>query len=233
MLYGGFVGYDDTPRRGKAGELVNNRTANSFKMYLTKLLAKNHAKGNDIVFLNAWNEWGEGMHLEPDNKEKYGYLEAIAYAKKNYKQYVSSFENREILVDDSYTRMLKKQNEKNRIYWEILNQWLCLKENKVDFSEYFFKRNIKKIAIYGMGIFGKHLYEELRGGNIEVVYGIDQQGNSICRELQIYAVEDNLPRVDAVVISVIYSYDEMVENIKKHNMDILLLKDIINDLDGT
>ena len=44
-----------------------------------------------------------------------------------------------------------------------------------------------------MGIFGKHLYEELRGGNIEVVYGIDQQGNSICRELQIYAVEDNLP----------------------------------------
>ena len=32
----------------------------------------------DIVFINAWNEWAEDCHLEPDMKFGYQWLEAVS-----------------------------------------------------------------------------------------------------------------------------------------------------------
>lgn len=78
VYFGAFVGYDDTPRRGKIrGKIVKYNTPEKFQKYLLKLLDISREKNKDFVFLSAWNEWGEGMYLEPDKTNGFAYLEAI------------------------------------------------------------------------------------------------------------------------------------------------------------
>ena len=79
FLPGGFVDWDNTPRN-KHGVLHAGFSIEKFRDYLTRLIARARKEKKPMVFLNAWNEWGEGAFLEPD--EKYGYqkLEAVKHA---------------------------------------------------------------------------------------------------------------------------------------------------------
>lgn len=75
-----FVNYDDTPRRGRKGLIIVGSTPKKFSRYLVEGLQKSIEEGNDLFFINAWNEWGEGNHLEPDKRYGYAYLHAVRKA---------------------------------------------------------------------------------------------------------------------------------------------------------
>lgn len=77
LFYGAFVGYDDTPRRGKKGKVLLGATPAKFEHYLYELLKIAQYKNKEYMFLTAWNEWGEGAYLEPDKMYCYSYLEAV------------------------------------------------------------------------------------------------------------------------------------------------------------
>ena len=79
-LYGGFVGYDDTPRRGLRGNVILGATPEKFSKYMLSLLEICNKNDKKFIFLTAWNEWGEGAYLEPDVEFHYEYLEALKYA---------------------------------------------------------------------------------------------------------------------------------------------------------
>lgn len=78
---GAFVEWDNTSRHGDRGRVYDGATPRKFQKYMSALIKKaKNEYHKDYIFINAWNEWAEGAHLEPDEKNKYGYLEALKNA---------------------------------------------------------------------------------------------------------------------------------------------------------
>jgi hypothetical protein len=73
-----FVSWDSTPRRAERGIIMLNATAESFEAGLAELVNDAATKPWEeaLVFINAWNEWAEGNHLEPDLTDGSARLEA-------------------------------------------------------------------------------------------------------------------------------------------------------------
>ncbi len=80
LCNGAFTAWDNTART-KYGQLFLGSNPIDFEKYMKELLSKPSAM--DCVFINAWNEWGEGAYLEPDEKYGYAYLEALKRALNN------------------------------------------------------------------------------------------------------------------------------------------------------
>lgn len=74
---GAFVGWDNTPRRGRHGRIVATATPEKFGACMRRQIAAAARDGSPFIFVNAWNEWAEGAVLEPDEHHRYAYLEQL------------------------------------------------------------------------------------------------------------------------------------------------------------
>ncbi|MBR1865980.1 MAG: glycoside hydrolase family 99-like domain-containing protein [Lachnospiraceae bacterium] len=66
-----FFEWDNTPRHGGRGYVILPPTKEKVMQYL------NLIKDDRMLLVNAWNEWAEGMMLEPTAQKGYQYLEWI------------------------------------------------------------------------------------------------------------------------------------------------------------
>ena len=83
-------GWDNSPRRERRANIFVNSTPEKYEQWLAEIcrrlgrelkpedLAQNHP--NSLIFINAWNEWGESAHLEPCQRWGRAYLEATKRA---------------------------------------------------------------------------------------------------------------------------------------------------------
>ena len=75
--------WDNTPRTGSRGVITLGSTPENYECWLAQAISKTVLEYPDqerLVFINAWNEWAEGCHLEPDLKYQHRYLEATLNA---------------------------------------------------------------------------------------------------------------------------------------------------------
>lgn len=74
--------WDNSPRRNHRGIIWQNSTPRLYKQWLIELIKEVNLRSekkeldSPLIFVNAWNEWGEGAYLEPDRDFGYAYLQA-------------------------------------------------------------------------------------------------------------------------------------------------------------
>ena len=73
------VDWDNTARYKSKSHYFIDANPELFKLNLKKLLSilKRQDKKENLIFVNAWNEWSEGAYLEPDEKFQYSNLETL------------------------------------------------------------------------------------------------------------------------------------------------------------
>ena len=110
----------------------------------------------------------------------------------------------------------------------VMNQWLIDKQEGKSLVDFFEDNGYKSIAIYGMSYLGERLMDELKDSSIEVRYAIDRNAENIYAGVEVKKPEDDLEEVDAVIVTAVFFFDEIEEQLEKIlDCPIISLEDIV------
>jgi len=87
--------WDNTARRNNQGSVFHGSTPALYESWLIDIIKETEGRqdlDDKLIFLNAWNEWGEGAYLEPDRRYGYAYLQATRDAIEKNRNIVEPME---------------------------------------------------------------------------------------------------------------------------------------------
>jgi hypothetical protein len=125
-----MLAWDNSARNRFAPSIYHNFSIKLFKEWLTdiSIFTREHLPLEEqVVFINAWNEWAEGTYLEPDRK--YGYA-----ALNTLKNVIFDLRNQEYL-DETPVHNYEIYQKR----WGYLKEELSL--NELDDIEYEFMQD--------------------------------------------------------------------------------------------
>lgn len=233
-LWLGTVDFDDTPRRGLNGRVYTGVTPEKFKKYFSLLVEKSRQAKNPFVFIDAWNEWGEGKYLEPDTVYKFEYLEAV-------KQVLDGdYRNPEIkdciaLDWEKQAGKLENQLLKKNKTFQLIDTWLMIKSHNIDIAQQLNKMGWHHIAIYGCGKYGRMFYDEISGtsDNVNVDYFIDLHSDGLRQHFKknVYSPDEDLPVCDCIVVSIVREFYNVLTYLRERtNIPVISLYEILDEV---
>lgn len=74
-----LAGWDRSPRSGRKAIIYYNNTPKEFRRAVENAIrcVENKQPEHRIIFLNSWNEWGEGAYMEPDLRYGKAFIQTL------------------------------------------------------------------------------------------------------------------------------------------------------------
>lgn len=226
--------FDASPRKGCKSTIVKGSTPERFEKYFREFLIRNLQAENEFVLINAWNEWGEGMYLEPCEEYGYGYLKAVKAAVESIRK-----EGREGCIEKSpdsgnRTEGLKTQGHglsRAAMQISVFNRWLSACRSGWRTVEFFRRYGYSTVALYGMGLLGRQLYEELAESGLQIVYYIDRAEVPGADRIPRVLPEGEWPEADCIVITAVAEFDTLYDMARQKSRGAVIdIRELFEDL---
>lgn len=126
-------------------------------------------------------------------------------------------------------QMLSKKNElqiASNYRADLLYKWLVAEKKDINFLSMFNNTEAENVGIYGYGIVGKQLANDMKEAQIKITCIIDRNAHNLKCDYPIYTLDDDLPELDMVIVTSV-NLNEVKNHIKQANCKIILLRDIL------
>jgi hypothetical protein len=132
---------------------------------------------------------------------------------------------------DLYMKWFEHHDDKFRVYYGDLIQWINIKNSGKQLADYLVIEGYVTAAIYGFGDVGKCLLDELRSSDIEVKYAIDRNASNIKTEVRVCDFSDDWEKVDVIIVTPTPFYEEIEAQInEKCPYHVISLTSLLNNI---
>lgn len=91
------------------------------------------------------------------------------------------------------------RDERIKKFYYILNRWLYMKERGEKIGDYLKKQHIRRVTIYGMGDMARHLINELKGSECQVVEVVDDMEEYYYDDIKTKLLDNSNNNTDIVI----------------------------------
>ena len=113
---------------------------------------------------------------------------------------------------ESENKLLRQRVDRSALNYKLLTKMVTI--NNKNIAEYLKESGFRNIAIYGMSDIGSLLLNTLKQSNIKVLYTIDKRAAQILSDVPVITIEQELPQVDAIIVTAAYFYTQIKEQLK-------------------
>ncbi len=137
--------------------------------------------------------------------EMAGKMKMLGYLSQEEEQQIKESRRPPIISDE----IVRESYLKEKRYKRILELWMTLRDRNIKADHFLLKRNINRIAIYGVGILGRHLYHELKETRVKVECFLDRNKKAGIPETETYLPGRELQNIDAIIVTPLMEYEEI------------------------
>ncbi len=195
-----------------------------FFQQTTALSAEERKRCAEDVLYDLLQQIDDQFLLEAENMDV-----AVRKAMAAYKHGVDIREeiSRTRKMEKQYQDLCRYLDKTNRNYG-VLKEWFLSQIQGESLSGYFEQNGYQHIAVYGMAELGQFLVVELRNSGVHVKYGIDRRAGVISAEIPVLTLEEELPPVDAVIVTAVYYFNQIADSLKERlECPVISIEDVL------